>query len=100
MNTEPVVHRLRRLLKEKNISHASLAEKIGKHRTFVTRKLGGDSMETRLLEQLMEAADITWEALICGTAAEADLRQEMEALWREVNQIKERLPEYKTKQDL
>lgn len=89
---------LKRLLRERNISHAYIAERLNKHRTFITRKLGGDSMETRLLERILEATGITYHDLFCQeVVTENDLRRDLEALRREVDLIKEHLPHYQTK---
>ena len=95
---EPIVHKLKRYLRDQQIPHVQIAEKTQRHRTFITRKLNGDSMETSLLEQIMEAAGIWYEDLICvegqGTA---DLEQQVRLLREEVNVIKEALPIYQTK---
>ncbi len=92
---EPIVPKLKRLLREKNISHAQIADRLGKHRTFITRKLGGDSMETRLLEAIMEVSHITYRELFCeekpGTNS---IREELDFLKEELSAIKEQLPTY------
>ncbi len=92
---DPIVPKLKRLLRERNISHAVIADRLGKHRTFITRKLGGDSMETRLLEAILEATDITYQELFCTQSAhEQSLREELDSLRHEVSLIKEQLPDY------
>jgi len=97
---EPIVPKLKRLLREKNISHALIADRLDKHRTFITRKLGGDSMETRLLEGILEATGITYQELFCQQAAtDDDLRRDLAALRREVDLIKEQLPLHQARQD-
>ena len=90
---EPIVHKLKRLVREREISQAFIAEKLGKHRTFITRKLGGDSMETRLLESILEATGITYDDLFCNSH-DSNLKQEIDQLRAEVNMIKEHLPNY------
>jgi len=97
---EPIVPKLKRLIREKNISHAVIAERLGKHRTFITRKLGGQSMETRLLEDILRATDITYQELFCQErGGDSQLRAEVEALRKEVNFIKEQLPIYQTRKE-
>lgn len=91
---EPIVHKLKRLIREKNISHASIAEKMGKHRTFITKKLGGDSMETRLLEGILSVTGITPQELFCNGVEDKNLRQELDSLKKEVDILKEHLPPY------
>jgi len=92
---EPIVPRLKRLLREKNVSHAQIAEQLGKHRTFITRKLGGESMETRLLEAIMESAGISYQEMFCQESLmENALHEEVKKLREEVNLIKEFLPQY------
>ena len=98
LNMEPIVHKLKRLIREKNISHASIAEDLGKHRTFITRKLGGDSMETKLLEDIMGVVGLTYEDLVCNQQG-GDLQRQIEELRQEVNMIKEYIPEYKKRND-
>jgi hypothetical protein len=96
---EPIVPKLKRLLRERNVSHAYIAERLDKHRTFITRKLGSDSMETRLLESILEATDISYHDLFCQeVSTDDDLRRDLEALRHEVNLIKDFLPGYETKQ--
>lgn len=92
---EPIVHKLKRLVREKEISQVTIAEKLGKHRTFITRKLGGDSMETRLLEDILRATGITYDELFCNSR-DSSLKQEIDALREEVNMIKEHLPNYQS----
>ncbi|MEM7655291.1 MAG: helix-turn-helix domain-containing protein [Bacteroidota bacterium] len=95
MEIEPIVPKLKQLLREKGISHAVIAEKIGKHRAFITKKLGGDSMETRLLEEILRAAGISYEELLCPTETEAKgLRAEINAIKAELSVIREHLPSY------
>jgi transcriptional regulator with XRE-family HTH domain len=97
---EPIVPKLKRLLRERNISHAYIADRLEKHRTFITRKLGSDSMETRLLESILEATGISYHDLFCQqSTADDDLRRDLEALRREVDLIKEQLPTYRTRQN-
>ena len=89
---DSIVPRLKQVLKEKRISHAYIAEKMGKHRAFITRKLGGDSMETRILEGILEATGMNWQDLFCRQD-EGSVRDELAALRKEIRQIKEALPE-------
>jgi len=96
---EPIVHKLKRILRDRQISHGEIAERINKHRTFITRKLNGDSMETRLLEQIMEATELTYQDLVCTPQADASVRAELDDLRREIMLIKEALPKYQTRQD-
>lgn len=91
---EPIVHKLKRLIRERNISHASIAEKMGKHRTFITKKLGGDSMETRLLEGILEVTGITPQEMFCEGKEDSSLREDLDSLKKEVNILKEHLPPY------
>ncbi|MEZ4775778.1 MAG: hypothetical protein R3D00_21540 [Bacteroidia bacterium] len=93
---EPIVHKLKRLLRDKNISHAEIAEKLGKHRTFITRKIGGDSMETRLLEDILEATELTYQHLVCNE--DNTLREELDEIKREISILKEYIPQYNKKQ--
>ncbi|MEO0896954.1 MAG: helix-turn-helix domain-containing protein [Bacteroidota bacterium] len=98
MNREPIVQILKRYLRQNNISHADLALRIQKHRTFVTKKLNGESMETRLLEQIMEAVGIWYEDLLKESSGlNSRLENEMAELRKEINMIKEALPSYQTK---
>lgn len=94
---DPIVHKLKKIIRDKNISHAEIADKLGKHRTFITRKLGGDSMETRLLEEILEATDLTYQDLVCGE--DQDLRQQVEEIKKEISIMKEFIPEYKKKEE-
>ncbi len=95
MKKQPIVHKLKSYLREHKIIHQFIADKIDKERPFVTRKLNGESMETRLLEQIMEAAGIWYQDLVCqGSEADAGLHEEVKSLREEVNLIKEVLPEY------
>ena len=92
---EPIVPKLKRLLREKGISHAVIADRLGKHRTFITRKLGSDSMETRLLEAILLATNISYQELFCQESSQtASFRDELDALREEVSFIKEQLPGY------
>lgn len=93
---EPIVHKLKRLLRDKNISHAEIAEKLGKHRTFITRKIGGDSMETRLLEDILEATELTYQHLVCNE--DNNLREELDEIKKEISMLKEYIPQYNKKQ--
>ena len=98
MKKEPIVHILKRYLREHSINHSEIAEKTGKHRTFITRKLNGDTMESRLLEQIMDAAGIWYQDLVCSNAKTPEaLQEEVKSLREEVNMIKEALPGYLTK---
>ncbi|MCI4669151.1 MAG: hypothetical protein MRZ79_13530 [Bacteroidia bacterium] len=98
MNKEPIVHKLKRYLRDKGINHQEIALKTDKHRTFITRKLNGDSMESRLLEQIMDAAGIWYHDLVCKEdLSNLNLEKELYSLKEEVNLIKETLAEYKTK---
>lgn len=100
MEKEPIVHKLKRYLRDNNINHLEIAEKTNKHRTFITRKLNGDSMESRLLELIMDAAGIWYSDLVCNQDFNSlRLEQEVENLKEEVNLIKETLASYQTKQD-
>ena len=89
---DPIVPRLKQLIREKRISHAYIAEKMGKHRAFITRKLGGDSMETRTLEAILEACEMSWQDLFCNQE-EVSLKDELAELKNEINHIKAVLPE-------
>ncbi len=93
------MHKLKRLLRDKGISHATIAELTSKHRTYITRKLNGDSMETRLLEQILLATGITYQDLVCGPQASDEFRLEIQELRREMNAIKEEMAEYRTRSD-
>ena len=67
---------------------------MGKHRTFITKKLGGDSMETRLLEGILEVTGITLQEMFCDGKEDASLREDLNSLKKEVNILKEHLPPY------
>lgn len=98
MEKEPIVHKLKRHLRDNNINHQEIAKRTGKHRTFITRKLNGDSMESRLLEMIMDAAGIWYPDLVCKKDFNSlRLEQEVETLKEEVSLIKETLSNYQTK---
>lgn len=100
MEKEPIVYKLKRYLRDQNINHQEIAEKTNKHRTFITRKLNGDSMESRLLELIMGAAGIWYDDLICNKDFNSlKLEEEVKILKEEVSMIKETLASYNTKQD-
>lgn len=96
MYMEPIVHKLKRILRDKGISHATIAELTSKHRTYITRKLNGDSMETRLLEQILQATGISYQDLVCGPQQSDEFRHELQALRKEMDAIKEEMAEYRT----